>query len=109
MAAGQLDRRITIKEPAITTGPYNEKQITGWTQVCETWADVEIGAGSEGYSEGQEGVSASATFLIRYRTGLDATMRITYEDEDYQIQFIEEVGRRHMLRISADYVEGFSE
>ncbi|MFL5731459.1 MAG: phage head closure protein [Cytophagaceae bacterium] len=102
---GQFDRKITIE--SITGGrSASGGQVKTWTTVATPWAMVDDlnnrVDGNEKYEAGRETAIGKTKFTIRYRTGLDAKMRILYEGAYYNIRAFNELGRRQFLEIMAD-------
>jgi SPP1 family predicted phage head-tail adaptor len=64
MRAGKLNRRITIQQP----GPTRD----------EVWADILYLNGRQYATSNAEASSATVSIRVRYRTDLNATMRVVY-------------------------------
>jgi len=109
MPAGDLDRRITIYRPSERKGPYNDEQLIEWTEVGQAWASVEISGGTEVEIDGQENERTTGVFRTWYRTDIDKTMKITFDGRDYHVKTVEEIGRRYMIEITAEYIEGYAQ
>ena len=90
MDAGNLNRRITIQSRAQTVDAAGQPTFT-WTDVVTVWADIRgaTGMGAIRASEPRDGVAVelnSYSFRIRYRTGLDAGMRVSFGGEYYDVK-----------------------
>lgn len=92
MEAGELNRRITIQSRQSgedeAGGP-----LTTWVDVASVWADVRgtTGMGSIRQSSEMGGVAVELnqySFRIRYRTGLNAGMRIVFGGQNYDVKFV---------------------
>ncbi|RIK36773.1 MAG: head-tail adaptor protein [Chloroflexi bacterium] len=104
MQAGLLRKRITFQQRNITRSSNGEQMIT-WGDVVTVWADVRspVVANTIERDEGRAN-QVQATIMydidIRYRTGLDSTMRILYEGQALDIHSIMDPdGRRQKLRL----------
>lgn len=86
MRAGKLRHRVTIQSPSLNQDPSTGEMLNGWADVATVWAEVtdlsvkEFLAAQAGQSE------VSSRVRIRYREGIDATMRILYRGRVYNIQ-----------------------
>lgn len=99
--AGELDQRIVIEEATITKNEYNEEEET-WATFEEVWADYLPFGGREFWSSQQITAKAMGTFGIRYLPGLLPTMRISYQGMLWDIQRIDDDGRKTKMVIFAN-------
>lgn len=97
MQAGKLDQRITI-ESATTAADGVGEMIKTWTTLAVVWAHIKTRSGKEIFSTGVQ-AEVDISFRIRYRTGLDNTMRILYEGNYYDIAAIVPFGRKEGMDI----------
>jgi SPP1 family predicted phage head-tail adaptor len=109
LAAGRLDRRITLQ------GFYESQDATGepiktWRDLPQTptvWAQVtpvaltRSSGGQEFQAADQLVAVADTRFRVRYRRDLSVEHRIVYDGEHYEIASISEIGRREGLEIIA--------
>jgi len=103
--AGALDRRLIIQRPVEAQSPDNG-------EVTQSWATVTTVMGARWQLAQREvdragGVAATADlkFLIRYRAGIDATMRVVCEGLTYELTAPpQEAGRRQGLFLFARQV-----
>ena len=75
MDAGRLNTRIRIEadgEVQDASGAW----VTGWSTLAELWADVRHTSGAEAIRGDAITSTARASVRIRYRTGIDAGMRV---------------------------------
>lgn len=91
MKAGQLDRRITISQKSVTPDPEYGTQVITWTtlasRIAANVADVQPSR-SESVKQGLAVARNQTKITIRYRAGIDSSMRVTVHyatDEVYQI------------------------
>ncbi|NII53583.1 phage head closure protein [Luteibacter sp. SG786] len=91
LAAGPLNRKITIQKPGTVKDPAGQP-IKGWVDHVITWAKVKSQTGMGVVTGDQAGVSTSVTrysFRIRYRQGLDASMRVLMGGVIYDITSVQ--------------------
>lgn len=77
MKAGSLRHRVTIQKP----GPGVQDPDTGamtypWQEVAQVWASIEPLSVRDFMAAGANQSEISARIVIRYRSGIDSTMRI---------------------------------
>jgi head-tail adaptor len=107
IAAGDLDRKITIQRIAITRDSIGGT-VEGYVNLhVNVPARVEAYNGREKFHEhsDREISYRQRIFKIRYISGLLATDRIVYNGENWDIQRIDEPDRRATLRIFAQVAE----
>lgn len=98
MQAGKLRHRITIEQKTITqdnTGAMVEE----WNELATVWAQVSPLSAREAMQAAALNSTQTARMIIRWRDDLDATMRIKYRGEIYEIEgLIEDVnsGREYL-------------
>jgi SPP1 family predicted phage head-tail adaptor len=95
--AGARTRRITIQKYGAAKDTAGQP-IKAWTDVAVVWANVKSQTGMGVVTGEQNGVEASVTrysFRIRYRQGLDASMRVLLGGVPYDITSVQmdEAGR----------------
>lgn len=96
--AGELDRRITIIEMTATENEIGE-QVDLWTVVAEVRAAKKV-LSSRDVMRSQGVVNApQGKFVIRWRDGLKTNQRIIYDEETFDIESIEEIGRKRGLTL----------
>jgi len=94
MKAGSLRHRVTIQHLTITQGSAGEV-IEGWSDVATVYAAVEPLSGREYWQAQQLAAETSIRVRIRYRTGLDTTMRVIYGTRTLEILSIVDPEERH--------------
>lgn len=108
MKIGRFDRRIAIERDggAVHDGYQNVGGAP--TILAERWANYLPGAGRERFADAETSATAPALFTIRWSEAvadLNPRDRVRYPLGDngrlYDIQRVEEVGRRAFLRIFA--------
>ncbi len=98
MKAGNLDRRITISVKTATRDSYGA-EIIGWSTLATVWAQVMPLSGREYFTAAQFVPEAELKIRIRFREDFDETAKITYNNIDYDILHIAEIGRQDGLEI----------
>lgn len=80
MRGGKLKTRVTIQRPVEGDADgLNEKPVT-WTNVVTVWAEILEQSGREFYRAQQVNAAVTHIFRIRYRSGLDETLRLALGD-----------------------------
>ena len=85
MRAGDLRHRITIQQPEYTQDPVTGEMTPSWGEFAKTWASVEPVSVNQFVSAATNQSKVSARIVIRYRKGIDPTMRILHRDKIYNI------------------------
>lgn len=101
MGFGNLDRRIVIQSRSVSSLANGEPSIS-WSTYHTCWAGLDYGSDGEGYDGDQLTASNTIMFKIRYKSGLNETMRISYNSAYWDITHIEEVGRQRFLILKAE-------
>ena len=103
LEAGELDRRVGI-ESAMLVQDDSGAEVETPTLLAEVWAKAQPVGGISRIErfEGRE-ISAELDyrFVIRYRSDLTTRMRLRFDGRVYDIQRIDEMGRRDALEILA--------
>jgi SPP1 family predicted phage head-tail adaptor len=79
LSAGELRKRVTIQYPAKTRGNDGSETVT-WTDLDTVWAKIGpmSTAAREFFNADQTIADAKSEIVIRYRTGINPTMRFKY-------------------------------
>ena len=86
MRSGKLRHQVTIHRPDYTQDPVTGEMTPSWIEVTKTWASVEPLSTREFIAAAANQSKVSVRILIRYRAGIDATMRILHRDKIYNIE-----------------------
>ena len=101
MNAGMFDRVISLYKITVTKGRFKDdvrtKEIFGTAR-----ANVRYLRGSEALKMNEITEIKALQFSIRYRNDITHDTFIKYDGKMYDVQAIEEIGRREGLRITAD-------
>lgn len=100
MRAGELDRRITLKEPVRTTDTAGGI-VTTYTDVATVSAKKRDVSGREKFRAEQVNAELTTRFTIRYRSDIQNDWRIVFKSKDYDILVIRETERNAVLEIDA--------
>ena len=102
MRAGQLDRQVVLLKRTVARDEFGEA-VEVFAELATVWARVIHDRSGElsRQNDAQRQAQAVVTFRIRWRAGLDRTMRVRWEGADYDITNIMEVGRRAGLDLQA--------
>jgi SPP1 family predicted phage head-tail adaptor len=80
----KLNQRITIQRRQAGQDGYGQ-ETTAWTDVCTVWAEAEPLRGREQFLAQQTQVQADVRFVIRYRSDIDAAMRVLWRGQPHGI------------------------
>lgn len=102
-----LNRRCRIECKSVTNDPqYGTEQIT-WVLFSVLWCNVQdvMPSRSEAIKSGLAVGNKQARLRIRYRTGLDSSMRVVLDGVIYQIisDFAEINDRQHLEAMIEKY------
>jgi SPP1 family predicted phage head-tail adaptor len=108
MQAGKLSTRITIQQRSTTQDTVGQPLDT-WTTFATVWADVRT---TNGLSFIKEAIRANAevsmmrtSFRIRYRTGINAGMRVLLGSTVYDIEAVmPDLGNKDHLDLVCEQV-----
>lgn len=86
MMSHKLRHRITIQHKTRTQDPETGELTEGWADFATTWASVEPLSAREFIAAQSTQSKISARIVIRYRSGIDASMRILHDGRVYNIE-----------------------
>ena len=78
MQAGPLSSRIAIQRKTAAADAWGTPEPQGWEDVAKVWSNVRHQSGSESIRAGADVSIVRASIRIRWRTGIDAGMRVRY-------------------------------
>jgi SPP1 family predicted phage head-tail adaptor len=102
-AAGRLDRRGNILEPTVSTNAIGE-QVTTWSVWRPAWFGRVSIRGEERLRADQELATSATIWQTQYIPDLTEQHRLEIEGVIYDIEFINEIGRRSGHEITATAV-----
>jgi len=106
--AGLRDRQIFILSHTVTINDLGEPVET-FEPGGKAWAHVVYKSVVEGDEAGSKRASKTICFKIGYRTDISEADRVEFDNRDYQIIGITELGRRELLEIETFRIEGQTE
>ncbi|AGW94602.1 hypothetical protein N234_31640 [Ralstonia pickettii DTP0602] len=89
--------RVTIQRRATGQDEIGQPVET-WADVSTVWANIRHTSGMEAIKAGADVSIVRASIRIRWRTGIDAGMRVVHGATVYDIKAVlaDEVGRKHV-------------
>lgn len=97
MQAGKLTERITIQRPTGAQDAWGTPEPQGWEDVAAVWANVRFLSGTESIRAGADVSIVRASIRIRWRTGIDAGMRVLHGGQVLDIEgVLPGAGRQHL-------------
>ncbi|MGP9834214.1 phage head closure protein [Marinobacter sp. NSM] len=109
MQIGKLRHRITIEKPGLTQDPQTGEMVPGWEAVTTVWAQKRPSSARE-FKQSQAGQSEiTGEFQIRYREGIDATMRILHRGKIYNIEGVLPDNESGLEWLTLPYSEGVND
>jgi len=94
LAAGSLNRQITIQRPGSGRDAAGQPVPGGWEDVATVWSDVRQQSGLGAIKADAPVSKSAASMRIRYRTDLEERMRVQYDGRTYKIAAIIKDPRR---------------
>lgn len=107
--SGKLRHRVTIERPDTVQDPTTGEMVTGWATVATVWAEKRPSSARE-FKQSQAGQSEiGGEFRIRYRSDVDATMRIVHKGKLYNIEGVLEDNESGQEWLTLPYSEGVND
>lgn len=103
MAAGPLDRRITLERATVTFDDLGGAVET-WSTLATVWAQVLPISDGERWRAAEVGAEVTTRFRIRWSTtvaDVGPKDRIAYAGRVFNIAGVKELGRREGIEITA--------
>jgi SPP1 family predicted phage head-tail adaptor len=106
MDIGRLNKRITIESQAVTFDAVGQ-QVESWSTFATVWANIKHNSGAETIKSDSITSTVKASFRIRYKSGIDAGMRIKYQTSLYRIMAVlPHVEDKRYVDIVAELING---
>jgi len=106
MRAGTLNNKVTIQQQASTQDDWGQPLNT-WTDIATVWADIRHQSGIETIKADSPVSVVKASIRIRYRTGVDAGMRVLHGTTAYNINAVlPDVSKKQYLDLVCEVVSG---
>ena len=97
MQAGRLNSKITIQRKTAAADAWGTPEPQGWEDHAKVWSNVRHQSGSESIRAGADVSIVRASVRIRWRTGIDAGMRVLYQGQAFDIEAVLPGGNRQHL------------
>lgn len=102
MSPSKLRHRVTILEKQATRDA-DGYPVEKWTAVGRVWAAYEPISGKEYLRAAAVQAEQQVRFTMRYRAGVTTDKRIGFDDKDYEIKAVIDVGgQRRYLQVMAE-------
>lgn len=88
MQAGKLRSRVLLQRPGPGRDELNQRDPASWSDVTKLWANIAHKSGLESIKGDAAASVVQASVRIRYRTGIDASMRIVHGTTIYDIRAV---------------------
>lgn len=102
LAAGKLDRRITLQRAILSKDDYNN-DVETWSDLCTIWASYAPVSDGEKFRAGERASEIGARFTIRYSSqvaDLSPKDQLVFQGRTYAITRVKELERRVGLEIT---------
>ncbi|WP_202444518.1 phage head closure protein [Schauerella aestuarii] len=86
LSSGKLRHRVVIQRQQNTQDPDTGDLTTTWVDLASVWASIEPLSAREFVQSSATQSNITARVTIRYRKGIDATMRILHREKIYGIE-----------------------
>ena len=101
LASGRFNQLVALQRRAAGTDARGQPN-GAWTTFATVWARVRPQRGREFFAAGQTQEAAGVMFDIRYRTGLDGTVRVVWNEQPHDVISVADVeGTRQWLELAA--------
>ena len=85
VASGTLRHKVQLQAKTITQDPDTGEMVDSWATVAEPWAAIVPMSAREFVAAAAEQSEVRGRIVIRYRDGVDATMRVVHRGKWYAI------------------------
>lgn len=103
MQAGELCTRVRIERPSVTQDTIGQP-LNAWTEVVTVWADVRYQSGVQAAAQNIDASIVRASIRIRYRAGIDTSMRAVQGATVFNIKAVLSDARRRYLDLVCEVV-----
>ncbi len=86
MKSRELRHRVTIQRPTLAQDTQSGDITQGWEDVVSVWAQISPVSTREFIAAQAAQSKVTTRIKIRYRMGIDASMRVLHLDKVYQIE-----------------------
>ena len=106
MNAGQFDELVTVQEYTTTTDSNTGEQLRTWVTYASAWALVEESdSGTEPVNADREEHKTRVNFTMRFDSGINTTMRISWAGNLYNILNVAEKQRRMYAKLQTELTQ----
>lgn len=98
MLAHNLKERVIIQKKTSVKNPGTGSLADTWNTIMTVSAEVKYNTGNETIDKGRVN-GYSVDFIIRYRSEIDTNCQVLWNDQKFNIQAIEPIGRKETLRL----------
>lgn len=104
MKAGILNSRVALQIPATGTDEIGQP-VPGWADFATVWANVKLKSGMETIKAGAVTSVVNASIRLRYRTDINAGMRVVHNSVVYSILAVmPDVAGREFVDLAVEVV-----
>lgn len=86
ISAGRLRHRVLIQRPEYTQNPVTGEMVKAWVDVAGVYASVEPLSARDFVAAAATQSKVAVRIIIRYRPGVDASMRLLHGTRIYNIE-----------------------
>ena len=105
MQAGRLSTLVTIQQKSAGVDAIGQPLPENWATLRQEWANVRHQSGAEAIKAGAVVSVVSASIRIRYRTDINAGMRVLAGSVVYEIRAVlPEMGRREYVDLVCELI-----
>lgn len=85
LASGSLRHKVQLQQPVVAQDPNTGEMETTWQTIATPWAEIVPMSAREFVAAAAEQSEVRGRIVIRYRDGVDATMRVVHRGKWYAI------------------------
>jgi SPP1 family predicted phage head-tail adaptor len=104
MRIGTLNRLVTLLSRTAGQDALGQPMTT-WSTAATVWANIRSLSGVEAIKSGADVSTVKASIRIRWRTGVDAGMRVANGADTYDIKAVLPDGRRQYIDLVCELVK----
>lgn len=91
LGAGDLDQRITLQARGSAQGSFGQN-VAPWADVATVWAQAAPQGGGQTSEAARKAQRADVQFVIRWRAGVHAGMRVIWRGLPHDVSAVLDVG-----------------
>lgn len=85
LASGSLRHKVQLQQPVVAQDQNTGEMETTWQTIATPWAEIVPMSAREFVAAAAEQSEVRGRIVIRYRDGVDATMRVVHRGKWYAI------------------------